>query len=303
MAAILLIEDSESQRTQLQEAVGRSGLFARVVEARDGPEALKVLQSDCIDIVLCDLEAPGLDETLIQMRDAACGRGQSSFIFLSASASAPRTLGPLQGDACDIISKPFDQADLIARLRLHVKINRLQDELLEKTRQLEKGSTVDCVTGLRSLNFIQEILGIEILRAQRYRTPLSILMADLDHFQRVNGLGHSAGDAVLRGAASLLRRNLRATDFPGRLGGKEFLVVLPHTPIAGALAVADSWREMVATSPVQVSEGKQVEVTVSVGAAELRPPMKTREHLVKAADDALSTAKANGCNRVAVAST
>jgi len=156
---------------------------------------------------------------------------------------------------------------------------------------------------LRSRNFIQEILGIEILRAQRYRTPLSILMADLDHFQGVNDrLGHPAGEAVLRGAASLLRRNLRATDFPGRLGGKEFLVVLPHTPIAGALAVADSWREMVATSPVQVSEGKQVEVTVSVGAAELRPPMKTREHLVKAADEALSAAKANGCNRVAVAS-
>jgi len=74
MATILLIEDSESQRTQLREAVGRSGLFARVVEARDRPEALGVLQSDCIDIVLCDLDAPGLDETLIQMRDAACGR-------------------------------------------------------------------------------------------------------------------------------------------------------------------------------------------------------------------------------------
>lgn len=303
MATILLIEGSESPRAQIQEAVERSGLFSRVLAARDGFEAQSVLRADRVDLVLSDLEMSGVSgEKLLEISNARGGRGQAAFLFLTESENVSCTLSRFENDPCDVVSKPFDTADLIARLRLQMKIKRLRDEVFERSQQLERESTIDPFTGLRSRTFIEEVLGIEILRAQRHRIPLSILMADLDHLRRVNDrLGHSAGDAVLQSTANILRRNLRTTDFPGRFGGEEFLVVLPHTPIAGAQAVADFWRETVAQTPMHVAEDTQVEVTISIGVAELRSPMKTREELVKAADEALCAAKANGRNRVVAA--
>ncbi|HBZ70246.1 MAG TPA: hypothetical protein DEP35_11125 [Deltaproteobacteria bacterium] len=303
MTSILLIEDSESQRTQIEEAVDRCGLFSRVLRARGGLEAEKVLRSDCVDIVLCDLEAPRVGaQKLLQMRDTRAGRGASSFLFLAASADAPRALGLFDNEVCDVVLKPFDAADLISRLRLQMRIKRLRDEVLEKSEQLEKGSTTDPLTGLRLRGFMEGALGVEILRAQRHRMPLSIVRADLDDLGRVNEQwGHPAGDAVLKHAASFVRRNLRSTDFSGRMGEAEFLLILPHTPIAGGVAVAEFWREMVAKSPVQLGEGKQVEITISLGVADLHPPLRTREELLKAAEDALGAAKAKGRNCVVAA--
>jgi diguanylate cyclase (GGDEF)-like protein len=300
VATILLIEDSESHRTRIQDAVERSGLFSRVLEARDGLEAERVLQTEGADIVLCDLETPRVSgEKLLQIAEPRAGRGQISFLFLTAPGNLSRALSVFDDETCDVVSKPFDAADLIARLRLQMRIKRLRDEVLEKRQQLEKESTVDTVTGLRSRSFMQEALRVEILRAQRHRIPLSVLMADLDHFRRVNERwGKAAGDAVLQHTASFVRRNLRSTDLAGRFGGEEFLVILPHTPIAGGVAVAEFWREMVAKSPVQVGEGERIEVTISLGVADLRPPMKTWEELVKAANEALSAAKAKGRNCV-----
>ena len=300
MATILLIEDSESQRTRIQEAVERSGLFSRVLEARDGLEAEKVLRADSADVVLCDLETPRVScEKLLQIGEPRADRGQTSFLFLTALTNLSRALSLFENETCDVVSKPFEAADLISRLRLQIRLKRLRDEVQEKSQRLEKESTMDALTGLRSRSFMQEALKVEILRAQRHRMPLSILMADLDHLRRVNErLGEHAGDAVLLHAASFVRRNLRSTDISGRFGGEEFLVILPHTPIAGGVAVAEFWREMVAKSPVQVGGGEQVEMTISLGVADLRPPMRTREELVKAAEEALSAAKERGRNCV-----
>lgn len=300
MATLLVIEDSESQRTRIQEAVERSGLFSRVLEARDGLEAETVLRADSADVVLCDLETPRVScEKLLQIGEPGAGRGQTSFLFLTASTNLSRALSLFENETCDVVSKPFEAADLISRLRLQMRIKRLRDEVLEKSQRLENESMLDAVTGLRSRTFIQEALGVEILRAKRHRTPLSVLMADLDHLRRVNErLGEAAGDAVLMHVASFVRRNLRSTDIPGRFGGEEFLVILPHTSIAGGLAVAEFWREMVAKSPVQVGGGEQVEMTISLGVADLRPSMRTWEELVKAADEALSAAKERGRNCV-----
>jgi diguanylate cyclase (GGDEF)-like protein len=300
MATVLVIE---GQSTQMQEVVGCSGLFSRVLEARDGLEAQRVLEGGGVDVVLCDLETPRVNgEKLLEIGDAQSPRGQI-FLFLAGSAPPLFAQGLSDHEACDVVSKPFDAADLIARLRLQMRIKRLRDQVLEQNEQLERESTIDPITGLRSLSFMQEALRVEILRAQRHRIPLSIAMADLDHFRRVNEQwGPAVGDAVLQYAASFVRRNLRSTDFAGRFGGEAFLLILPHTPLAGAVAVAEFWREMVGKSPVKIGEGQQVEMTLSLGVADLRSPMRSREELVRAADEALRAAKAKGRNCVVAAS-
>ena len=156
------------------------------------------------------------------------------FVFLTASQDMGRRARLLEDGACDAITKPFHPMDLIARLRLHLKVKRLQDELLVKNATLARLSTVDELTGLRSRRYVSEVLSIEFQRARRYGTPLSLVMADLDHFKQVNDrFGHPGGDAVLQGVAELLLRSLRATDVGGRYGGEELLVVLPQIPARG----------------------------------------------------------------------
>ncbi|HVP29072.1 MAG TPA: diguanylate cyclase [Myxococcota bacterium] len=303
MATILLVDDSGVQRAEIRRAVEASGVFDRIVEAADGLEGLKRLLTEDIDVVLCDLEMPGLDgEKLLRVKEARGGVGETPFLFLTASPDPARRARLLEHGASDAITKPFDAFDLVARLRLQLKVKRLQDELREKNRMLEEASTTDCVTGLRSRRYVSEVLERELSRARRHRTPLSILMADLDHFKSVNDrFGHPAGDAVLRGAADLLREGLRKSDVAGRVGGEEFLVILPQTDRVGGRMAAERWQKPLAGTPLALPSGDTVRVTVSIGVAQLETHMETSGALVQAADAALYAAKKNGRNRIEVA--
>lgn len=303
MATILVIEDSASQRAEIRRALEPAGLFDRILEASDGLHGLRLLLSDSVDVVLCDLEMPGLDgEKLLRVKDSRPGGSEIPFLFLTASASVERRVRLLEDGACDTLSKPFHPAELVARLRLHLKIKRLQDELLDKNQTLSRHSMTDSVTGLRSRRYVTELLAIEFLRARRYRHPLSVLMADLDHFKRVNDrFGHPAGDAVLRGVASLLLAGLRGTDVAGRYGGEEFLVVLPQTDLPGAALLAERWRQSLEETPLALPDGGTLCATVSVGVAALGQGVDRPEELVRSADEALYTAKGRGRNRVELA--
>ena len=303
MATILVIEDSETHRAEIRAAVEASGLFDRILEAGDGIRGLKLLMSERLDVVLCDLEMPGLDgEKLLSVKGATPGHENLPFLFLTASCSVERRARLIETGACDAISKPFHRADLLARLALHLKVKRLQDELRAKNATLQQLSSVDELTGLRNRRYAMEILSVEFQRARRYQTPLSLLMADLDHFKKVNDEhGHLAGDYVLRGVADRLADALRSTDTAGRYGGEELIVVLPGNTGTGALTFADRWRQAVELRPFEVPDGPAVSVTLSVGAAAFSEAFEAPEDLVVAADRALYRAKDNGRNRVALA--
>ena len=168
-----------------------------------------------------------------------------------------------------------------------------------KNATLARLSTVDALTGLRNRRYVDELLSIEFLRAKRYGTPLSILLADLDHFKAVNDRwGHPAGDAVLRTVAGILLGSLRATDTGGRYGGEELLVVLPQTDAEAAMIVAERWRMAVAETPTRTPAGEEILVTLSVGIAERSDAMETPADLVTLADEALYRAKQSGRNRI-----
>jgi two-component system cell cycle response regulator len=302
VASILLIDDSETHRTEIRRAVDAAGLFDRVLEASDGLKGLRLLLAESVDLVLCDLEMPGLDgEKLLRVKGQSPGGGNIPFIFLTASTDIARRARLLEDGASDAITKPFHPADLVARLSLHLTIKRLQDELMVKNATLARLSTVDALTGLRSRRYAMEFLSVEFLRARRYHTPLGLIMADLDLFKDVNdSYGHPAGDAVLRGVSEILLSAIRATDVAARYGGEELLVVMPQNDAQGARMLGERWRAAVENEAFAAPDGRLVSVTISVGVAAYAEEFVTPEDLLSAADRALYVAKEAGRNRVVV---
>jgi diguanylate cyclase (GGDEF)-like protein len=301
MATILIIEDSASQRAEVRTALRQSGLFQRILEAGDGLRGLKLLLSEPVDLVLCDLELPGLDgEKLLRMSHSAHGR-QIPFLVLTAVTDHERKARLLRDGACDTITKPFHTVDLIARIELHLKLQRLQRELIEKNKQLKELSTTDPLTGLRNRRFVTEMLSLEFQRALRYGTGLTILMADLDHFKQVNDrYGHVAGDKVLAMVGKRLQDRLRASDVGSRYGGEEFMVILSHVNTEGGVVFAERWRADVEETPIELEGGTTVRITLSLGVASFLPTFGNTGALVAAADSALYRAKELGRNQVAV---
>lgn len=298
VATVLIVDDSAKAREDIKKALAEVAIFDRVLEAPDGVTGLKLLLSEPLDIVICDLQLPRLDgEKLLHARSSSPTGDNLPFIVVTGSNDLDRRARLLEIGASDVVSKPFHPPDLVARLLLHLKIRRLQNELMIKNETLARLSTSDPLTGLRTRRYATEALSIEFLRAQRYKTPLSIIMADVDHFKKVNDTyGHPTGDAVLRGVASLLLGELRATDVGGRYGGEEIVVILHHGDIGGAAVLAERWRLATDCARFEATNGQMVGTSISLGVAEYHESMQSPEELVAAADEALYVAKSSGRN-------
>jgi diguanylate cyclase (GGDEF)-like protein len=167
---------------------------------------------------------------------------------------------------------------------------------------VQRQASTDDLTGLVNRRRFIEALEAEIERARRFDSPLTVILADLDDFKRVNDeLGHHAGDIVLRCFADLMRSHVREVDVPGRIGGEEFAIVLPETDVEGAASVAERMRQALGAVSVPVDDDHSVRVTASFGVAGLQTT-QSGDDLLRAADAALYRAKADGKNRVATSS-
>lgn len=163
-------------------------------------------------------------------------------------------------------------------------------------------ANTDALTGLANRRHFFEVAEEEFVRARRYETPLSVLMADLDHFKRINDrFGHAGGDAVLCSFAIVLSSLLRDSDSAGRIGGEEFAVLLPHTALDGARAFAERLMERVAANPPEL-DGQSARYTLSIGIGEMMPGCLDFSALLRKADEALYRAKSGGRNRIEHAS-
>jgi diguanylate cyclase (GGDEF)-like protein len=173
-------------------------------------------------------------------------------------------------------------------------------EVQAKGEQLERHSREDALTGVANRRHFDERLAAEVARAERYGHPLCLLLLDLDHFKRINDShGHGAGDIVLRRAARIMAASARSTDFVARIGGEEFAVLLPEQDGAGARAVAENLRGLVAGLD-NTDIAANLRVTASLGVAVLRPG-EGRDSLLRRADAALYEAKNAGRDRVMMA--
>ena len=169
-------------------------------------------------------------------------------------------------------------------------------EFLAKA-ELKSRAETDPLTGIDNRGKIMETAAREFNAAQRYDYPCSLLMLDIDHFKDVNDTyGHAAGDAVLVGLARLCVAQLRNVDFIGRMGGEEFLILMPHATCAQALTVADRLLETIRNTPFSVG-GDRITVTASIGAADMCPATPSLDKLIQTADGALYRAKQLGRDR------
>jgi diguanylate cyclase (GGDEF)-like protein len=301
VATILLIESSARERAQLRAVLDAAQIFTSVLEAEDGLEALRLLLSQPVDVVLCGVDVPKLDgEKLLRMKESSPGGANIPFLYLTGGGVEHRAR-VLERGASDAIEKPFHPPELVARLQLHLKVKRLQDELVLKNASLARLSSLDALTGLRARRYVDEMLNIEFLRARRYRTDLALVMLDVDHFKRINDEhGHAAGDAVLRALSEMLLCVTRRTDVAGRYGGEEFLVIMPQSRARNAGTFAERLRESVEKARFPVV-GTELRVTLSAGVAQYERSFGSPEDLLACADRALYGAKAAGRNRVEVA--
>jgi len=300
---VLIIDDSPTLRRQVISILESAGLFARHQEADNGIDGFKLLLTDAPDIVLCDLEMPGMDGLkFLDMRNARAELRDVPVIMLTGREEPEQKIKGLERGASDYVTKPFDAGELIARVKVQLKIKRLQDDLKEQNRKLEELSNTDPLTQLANRRCLMQSLKQEFQRSERTGHQLSLIMADIDHFKRINdSYGHQQGDAVLKAVSGTIRDQLRDYDLAARFGGEEFALVLPETDLAKAAQVAERIRQTVAS----ISLGgalNELELTISLGVASF-PGQQTTEvdDLIRNADDALYAAKREGRNRVVVA--
>jgi len=167
---------------------------------------------------------------------------------------------------------------------------------------LERLTVTDALTGLSNRRHLDAELARELLSHDRHKRPLAVLMLDVDRFKVLNDTyGHPAGDAVLRQLAKILEECTRRGDTLARFGGEEFVVILPETPAAGAVHLAENIRASVEERGFTIEGGQEVKATISIGLARFPDHGKTAESLISAADAALYRSKQAGRNRVTTA--
>lgn len=303
MATLLIIDDSDRYRRMLRREVEASGIFSEVIEAATGLNGLRILLEKTVDMVLCRLELAGLDGAKLLLGVAENpARSAAPIVYLTSQDDGERRARLIEGGASDVMILPVHPPELIGRLRLHLRLKQLKDDLRIKNETLVRLSTVDGLTGLQTHRYADRVLSTEFLRAKRYGNSLTVMVGDLDHFKRINeDHGHLAGEATLRGVAAILLDELRETDVAGRYGGEGIVVVLSLSEISGAKNLGERWRTAVADSRFAAPDGKSIGVTLSVGVASFTQEMTSPEALIDAADTALCRAKNAGRNRVEVA--
>lgn len=300
LTSVLIIDDSVTVREQIIRTLESFNLFTRYYEAEDGLEGFKKLLSSPVDIILCDLEMPRIDGfKFLSMLKARPDLQDVPVIILTGMNDRERKIKGLEQGAIDYITKPFDHEELVARVKVHLKIKKLQDELKRSNELLLELSNTDHLTGLFNRRYMMEALEKEVQRSIRRGGTLSLIMLDIDHFKYVNdNFGHQQGDVVLQKVALQLQKELRSYDCAARYGGEEFVAILPDSSLKEAVFVADRIRLAVQGTRFSDSLAK-LTLTVSLGVACFsKEHTPTVDGFIKLADDALYRAKDNGRNRV-----
>ena len=295
---ILIAEDDTVSRLLLNATLKKLG--HEVLAMENGRDAWSAWQEEHFPLLISDWMMPHVDGLELCRLIRAKGRTEYTYIILlTALGGKGSYLAGMEAGADDFITKPFDEEQLSARLRVAKRILDLQAALLESQGALRIQATYDALTGLWNRAAILEAMHLELNRAARKGLDLAVIMADLDHFKQVNDTyGHIAGDAVLREAASRMHRALRPYDQIGRYGGEEFLMIVPECTEEAAMIVANRICRCVSSDAIRVPEG-MIRITSSLGVTVNHHGLCTDSNmLIRAADAALYRAKHKGRNRV-----
>jgi two-component system cell cycle response regulator len=294
---ILIVDDNARQAAKMVEVLSKE--HRPVVES--DPTAGLAAARGLNDLLIVNVAASEFDglRLVAQVRSTESTR-HLPILAVVDPADRPRLVKALDLGVTDLLTKPVDPEELAARARTQVRRKRYADFLREKLDYSLEMAVTDALTGLHNRRYMAGQLQAFVSRAALGGEPVSVLVLDIDHFKAVNdGFGHDAGDEVLREFAVRLATNVRAVDLPCRLGGEEFVVVMPGTDMEDARRIAERIRRDVGSTPFRVMGGRELlTVTISIGVAACAGPGDTPESLLKRADEGVYVAKAAGRDRV-----
>jgi len=294
---ILIADDDRMNRRLLEKTLEREGY--EVIALDNGRMALEQLSLPdgprlaLLDWMMPELDGPGVCRGVRTQHE----RPYVHIVLLTSRGSKQDIVAGLEAGADDYLTKPWDSAELTARLRTGQRILQLEDRLVEARETMRFKATHDHLTSLFNRGIIIDLLARELTRTRREQGCTVVMLGDLDHFKNVNdGYGHVVGDEVLREIARRLLASVRSYDFVGRYGGEEFLIVLNNCASTQAIARAEQVRNGIANHPVQTTRGP-LPITISLGVFASRDwDLQQVEEILRAADSALYHAKADGRN-------
>jgi two-component system cell cycle response regulator len=276
-----------------------------VITAKDGLYAWHEAQkATAPNLMILDWMMPGFSGIDLCRKIRSRKTQPYPYILLLTSKDAKQDIVEgLDAGADDYLIKPLDANELQARLRVGKRILGLQQELMLKEQEIRVVALRDRLTGLWNRGAILDLMERETTLNRRSDNSSGVLMIDIDHFKSVNDTyGHQVGDAVLQEVGQRLLQGMRSTDWAGRYGGEEFIVILCNSNAETTAICAERIRQAIASVPVRVS-GLELAVTVSVGTAlSATRDSLTCSQLIAIADSALYRAKSQGRNSVEVGS-
>jgi two-component system cell cycle response regulator len=299
-AAVLVLEDSPIEQRKLGDALAAAG--QTVTRCSTGAEATEAHKTGAHDLFIVSLGLRGEDA----LRFCATLRSNERtrhlpILLVISEADTARLAKGLEIGVNDYITRPYDRNELMARVRTQVRRRRLQELLRTNYQRGLEAALTDPLTGLYNRRYMAQHLPGLLAKAAAAGKPLALFMIDIDHFKKVNDThGHAAGDAVLKAVAARIPDLVRAEDTAARMGGEEFMAVLPDAGPEPALRVAERLRQAIAEMKIaDPAAPGGLSVTVSIGVASAKAG-ETPEALMGRADAALYRAKQAGRNRVVV---
>lgn len=295
---ILVVDDSPIYRKLVEQSL--SNQRHRLLFARNGREALDAFAQQHPELVITDWSMPDLSGIELCRRIRRDFRQHYAYLILvTSNSNKEQVIEGLSAGADDYVTKPFHPGELVARVGVGSRMIQLHREIETKNRQLEQLALTDPLTGLPNRRAIDLWVENQLSSAARHEFPVWIVIADLDHFKRVNDTyGHEAGDNVLKAFSSVLKANTRRSNTCGRLGGEEFLLILTHTNREQTQIALERIRTRLALEKFQLGN-ETFSVTASFGVAGFSGTSAVEfADLLSHADSALYTAKANGRNRI-----
>jgi two-component system cell cycle response regulator len=294
---LLVVDDDHASLDIISETLRWEGYQVR--KAISGEEAIREIENWFPDLILLDVNMPGLNglETLKKLRT---NEKYVSVMFISGSTTNEAVVQGLDAGGDDYVPKPFDPAELLARVRTQLRIKDLNDQLRAANEKLKELVDIDDLTGLLNMRSVYQRLDSELERAKRFGRQVCVVMMDMDHFKTVNdGHDHLFGSFVISEVGEIIRKSIRTIDLGARYGGDEFLIMLTETNREGAMNFCERLRKTIQAKHFK-NDRDEIWLTSSIGFAITSPgdaAMDARS-LVRAADHALYAAKDLGRNQV-----
>lgn len=293
---VLVVDDNEAQAKKIADQLG---VEHRVTIEANADAAIKAVRGP-LDLVIVNVAADTFDGLRVLALSKSGDARRAPVLAVVDPMDRARMVEALELGAADVVNRPIDPDELSARARTQIRRKRYTDFLRDKLDSSLELAVTDALTGLHNRRYMTGQLDALVNRAVHGGSSVALLVLDIDHFKLVNdGFGHDAGDEVLIEFAVRLATNVRAVDLPCRLGGEEFVVVMPGADLEDAGRVAERIRRDVASQPFRIMGGKEMlTITISIGVAATCGPHDTPELLLKRADEGVYEAKAKGRNIV-----